>query len=108
MLKSSLLSLYLILLSHLLSLSSFIVLDPISLNFPKENLAVPCRNSPITDTLVVKGTDIPSYTLRFQELALICGRMFPKEYDEVEKYVSGLPNLIRGNVMSYRPQTMEE
>ncbi|GKE82440.1 hypothetical protein Tco_1552440, partial [Tanacetum coccineum] len=28
--------------------------------------------------------------------------------DEVEKYVSGLPDMIRGNVMSYRPQTMEE
>ncbi|GJW25131.1 putative reverse transcriptase domain-containing protein, partial [Tanacetum coccineum] len=58
--------------------------------------------------LKVKGTDIPSYTLRFQELALMCGRMFPEESDEVEKYVSGLPDLIRGNVMSYRPQTMEE
>ncbi|GKD14635.1 putative reverse transcriptase domain-containing protein, partial [Tanacetum coccineum] len=58
--------------------------------------------------LKVKGTDIPSYTLRFQELALMCGRMFPKESDEVEKYVSGLPDMIRGNVISYRPQTMEE
>ncbi|GJY12588.1 reverse transcriptase domain-containing protein [Tanacetum coccineum] len=37
--------------------------------------------------LKVKGTDIPSYTLRFQELALMCGRMFPEESDEVEKYV---------------------
>ncbi|GJT69956.1 putative reverse transcriptase domain-containing protein [Tanacetum coccineum] len=58
--------------------------------------------------LKVKGTDIPSYTLRFQELALMCGRMFPEESDEVEKYVGGLPDLIRVNVMSYRPQTMEE
>ncbi|GJR04930.1 reverse transcriptase domain-containing protein [Tanacetum coccineum] len=58
--------------------------------------------------LKVKGTDITSYTLRFQELALMCGRMFPEESDEVEKYVGGLPNMIRGNVMSYRPQTMEE
>ncbi|GJX96336.1 putative reverse transcriptase domain-containing protein [Tanacetum coccineum] len=41
--------------------------------------------------LKVKGTDIPSYTLRFQELALMCGRMFLEESDEVEKYVSGLP-----------------
>ncbi|GKA81044.1 putative reverse transcriptase domain-containing protein [Tanacetum coccineum] len=40
--------------------------------------------------LKVKGTDIPSYTLHFQELALMCGRMFPEESDEVEKYVSGL------------------
>ncbi|GKE80013.1 hypothetical protein Tco_1550013 [Tanacetum coccineum] len=51
--------------------------------------------------LKVKGTDIPSYTLRFQELALMCGRMFPEESDEVEKYVSGLPDMIQGNVMSY-------
>ncbi|GKC44163.1 reverse transcriptase domain-containing protein, partial [Tanacetum coccineum] len=58
--------------------------------------------------LKVKGTDIPSYTLRFQELALMCGRMFLEESDEVEKYVSGLPDMIWGNVMSYRPQTMKE
>ncbi|GKA45258.1 putative reverse transcriptase domain-containing protein [Tanacetum coccineum] len=37
--------------------------------------------------LKVKGTDITSYTLRFQELALMCGRMFLEESDEVEKYM---------------------
>ncbi|GKA92819.1 putative reverse transcriptase domain-containing protein [Tanacetum coccineum] len=58
--------------------------------------------------LKVKGTDITSYALRFQELALMCGRMFPDESDKVEKYVGGLPDMIRGNVMSYRLQTMEE
>ncbi|GJS48202.1 reverse transcriptase domain-containing protein [Tanacetum coccineum] len=31
-----------------------------------------------------------------------------KESDEVEKYVSGLPDMIRGNVMSYQPKTMEK
>ncbi|GKD50016.1 hypothetical protein Tco_1278992 [Tanacetum coccineum] len=35
--------------------------------------------------LKVKGTDVASYTLRFQELVLMCGRMFHKESDEVEK-----------------------
>ncbi|GKF24064.1 putative reverse transcriptase domain-containing protein [Tanacetum coccineum] len=58
--------------------------------------------------LKVKGTDVASYTLRFQELALMCGRMFHKESDEVEKYVGGLPDMIRGNVMSYNPKTMEK
>ncbi|GJW31825.1 reverse transcriptase domain-containing protein [Tanacetum coccineum] len=58
--------------------------------------------------LKVKGTDITSYTLHFQELTLMCGRMFPEESDEFEKYVGGLPDMIRGIVMSYRPQTMEE
>nr|GEY76925.1 hypothetical protein [Tanacetum cinerariifolium] len=36
--------------------------------------------------LKVKGTDITSYTLRFQELTLLCGRMFPEELDEIERY----------------------
>nr|GEZ38867.1 hypothetical protein [Tanacetum cinerariifolium] len=35
--------------------------------------------------LKVKGTDLASYTLRFQELALMCERMFLKEL-EVERY----------------------
>nr|GFA69764.1 hypothetical protein [Tanacetum cinerariifolium] len=36
--------------------------------------------------LKVKGTDITSYTLRFQELTLLCGRMFLEESDEIERY----------------------
>ncbi|GJV95710.1 putative reverse transcriptase domain-containing protein [Tanacetum coccineum] len=58
--------------------------------------------------LKVKGTDVISYTLRFQELALMCGRMFHKESNEVEKYVGGLPDMIQGNVMSYQPKMMEK
>ncbi|GJW67526.1 putative reverse transcriptase domain-containing protein [Tanacetum coccineum] len=58
--------------------------------------------------LKVKGNDVASYTLRFQELALMCGRMFHEESDEVEKYIGGLPDMIWGNVMSYQPKTMEK
>ncbi|GKF57150.1 reverse transcriptase domain-containing protein, partial [Tanacetum coccineum] len=58
--------------------------------------------------LKVKGTDITSYTMHFQELALMYGRMFHEESEEVEKYVGGLPDMIRGNVMSYQPKTMEK
>nr|GEZ76716.1 reverse transcriptase domain-containing protein [Tanacetum cinerariifolium] len=58
--------------------------------------------------LKVKGTDITSYTLRFQELALLCGRRFPEESDEIERYVGGLPEMIRGNVMSYEPKSMQK
>ncbi|GJR38282.1 putative reverse transcriptase domain-containing protein [Tanacetum coccineum] len=47
--------------------------------------------------LKVKGTDVASYTLCFQKLALMCGRMFHEESEEVEKYVGGLPDMIRGN-----------
>ncbi|GJZ76728.1 reverse transcriptase domain-containing protein [Tanacetum coccineum] len=48
--------------------------------------------------LKVKGTDVASYILRFQELALMSGRMFHEESEEVEKYVGGLPDMIRGNM----------
>nr|GFD33080.1 reverse transcriptase domain-containing protein [Tanacetum cinerariifolium] len=40
--------------------------------------------------LKVKGTDLASYTQYFQELALLCGRMFAEEADKIEKYVGGL------------------
>ncbi|GJW26094.1 reverse transcriptase domain-containing protein [Tanacetum coccineum] len=58
--------------------------------------------------LKVKGTNLASYTQRFEELALMCGRMFPEESDVVEKYVGGLPDMIQGNVMSTKPKTIEE
>ncbi|GKA74645.1 protein RRC1 isoform X1 [Tanacetum coccineum] len=56
----------------------------------------------------VKGTDVVSYTQRFRELALMCGRMFSEESDEVEKYVGGLPYMIQGSVMASKPKTMQE
>ncbi|GJX07577.1 putative reverse transcriptase domain-containing protein [Tanacetum coccineum] len=58
--------------------------------------------------LKVKGTDVASYTLRFQELALMRERMFHEESEEVEKYVGGLSDMIRGNVMSYQLKTMKK
>ncbi|GJX69305.1 putative reverse transcriptase domain-containing protein [Tanacetum coccineum] len=50
------------------------------------------------------------HSLNFKgtEGVVVLSQWFPEESDEVEKYVSGLPDMIRGNVMSYRPQTMEE
>nr|GEZ94806.1 reverse transcriptase domain-containing protein [Tanacetum cinerariifolium] len=58
--------------------------------------------------LKVKGTDLESYTQCFQELALLCGRMFSKESDKIEKYVRGLPNMIHGSVVSSKPKMMQE
>ncbi|GKF52991.1 hypothetical protein Tco_0159901 [Tanacetum coccineum] len=58
--------------------------------------------------LKVKGTDVERYTQRFQELALLCGRMFPDESDKVEKYVVGLPDMIQGSVMASKLKTMQE
>ncbi|GJR76795.1 putative reverse transcriptase domain-containing protein [Tanacetum coccineum] len=57
--------------------------------------------------LKVKGADVVSYTQRFQELALMCGRMLPEESHQVEKYVGGLPDMI-GSVMESKPKTMQE
>nr|GEV90807.1 hypothetical protein [Tanacetum cinerariifolium] len=58
--------------------------------------------------LNVKGTDVLSYIQCFQELALMCGRMFPEEFDKVEKYVGGLLDMNNGNVMSSKPKTMQD
>ncbi|GJT27196.1 putative reverse transcriptase domain-containing protein [Tanacetum coccineum] len=58
--------------------------------------------------LKVNGTDVVSYTQCFQELALMCGRMFPEESDKVGKYVSGLLDMIQGSVMASKPKTMQE
>ncbi|GJU56587.1 putative reverse transcriptase domain-containing protein [Tanacetum coccineum] len=49
--------------------------------------------------LKVRGTDLMTYKQRFQELALICDRMFPEESAKVERYVGGLPDMIHGSVM---------
>nr|GFB13498.1 hypothetical protein [Tanacetum cinerariifolium] len=58
--------------------------------------------------LKVKGTDLASYTQRFQELDLLCGRMFSEEADKIEKYVGGLPDMIHGSVVASKPKTMPE
>ncbi|GJZ18585.1 putative reverse transcriptase domain-containing protein, partial [Tanacetum coccineum] len=58
--------------------------------------------------LKVKGNDVPAYTERFQELTLICTKFVTNETDKVDKYISGLPDNIYGNVKSARPKTLDE
>ncbi|GJV70660.1 reverse transcriptase domain-containing protein [Tanacetum coccineum] len=58
--------------------------------------------------LKVKGTDVVGYNQRFQELALMCVRMFPKESDKIEKYVGGLPDMIHESVMASKPKIMQD
>ncbi|GJS05455.1 hypothetical protein Tco_0321963 [Tanacetum coccineum] len=58
--------------------------------------------------LKVKGTDVIGYNQRFQELALLCVRMFPEESDKIERYVGGLPDMIHRSVVASRPKTMQE
>ncbi|GKC20938.1 putative reverse transcriptase domain-containing protein [Tanacetum coccineum] len=58
--------------------------------------------------LKVKGADVTGYNQRFQELALLCIRMFPEEADKVERYVGGLPDMIQGSVVASKLKTMQE
>ncbi|GJT83097.1 putative reverse transcriptase domain-containing protein [Tanacetum coccineum] len=58
--------------------------------------------------LKVKGTDVIGYNQRFQELALLCVRMFPEESDKIERYVGGLPDMIHGNIVASKSKTMQE
>ncbi|GKC91242.1 reverse transcriptase domain-containing protein [Tanacetum coccineum] len=58
--------------------------------------------------LKVKGTDVIGYNQRFQELALLCVRMFLEESDKIERYVGGLPDMIHGNIVASRPKTMQK
>ncbi|GJW02239.1 hypothetical protein Tco_1561095 [Tanacetum coccineum] len=58
--------------------------------------------------LKVKGTDVLSYNQCFQELELMCERMFLEESDKVEKYVGGLSDMIHGSVMASKPKTMQD
>ncbi|GJT63983.1 putative reverse transcriptase domain-containing protein [Tanacetum coccineum] len=58
--------------------------------------------------LKVKGNDVPAYTKCFQELTLICTKFVANETEKVDKYISGLPDNIYGNVKSARPKTLDE
>nr|GEU84522.1 hypothetical protein [Tanacetum cinerariifolium] len=58
--------------------------------------------------LKVKGLDLLNYNHRFQELALMCERMFPKKAKNVERYIGGLPDMIHGSVKASKPQSMQE
>ncbi|GJZ16191.1 putative reverse transcriptase domain-containing protein [Tanacetum coccineum] len=58
--------------------------------------------------LKVKGNDVVTYSQHFQELALMCDRMFPEESDKVEKYIGGLLDMIYGSVMETKLKTMQD
>nr|GEZ22566.1 hypothetical protein [Tanacetum cinerariifolium] len=51
-----------------------------------------------------------SYAMPWKTLRqmMTAKRRFPEESDEIERYVGGLPEMIRGNVMSYEPKSMQK
>nr|GEU63757.1 putative reverse transcriptase domain-containing protein [Tanacetum cinerariifolium] len=58
--------------------------------------------------LKIKGNDVAAYTQHIQELALMCTKFLTDETKKVDKYISGLPYNIHGNVMSARPKTLDD
>ncbi|GKC18890.1 putative reverse transcriptase domain-containing protein [Tanacetum coccineum] len=58
--------------------------------------------------LRVRGNDVVAYTQHFQELALTCTKFLDDETENIDKYISRLPNNIHGNVMSARPKTLDD
>ncbi|GJV50091.1 hypothetical protein Tco_1440303 [Tanacetum coccineum] len=48
------------------------------------------------------------YTERFQELTLICTKFVANETEKIDKYLSGLPDNIYGNVKAAKPKTLDE
>ncbi|GJU51217.1 uncharacterized mitochondrial protein-like protein [Tanacetum coccineum] len=52
--------------------------------------------------LKVKGTDVVAYNQRFQELALLCDRMFPEETDKIER----VNNVKDKNVNTDKPKAV--
>ncbi|GKB91499.1 reverse transcriptase domain-containing protein, partial [Tanacetum coccineum] len=58
--------------------------------------------------LRVRGNDVAAYTQRFQELALMCTKFLADETEKIDKYISGLPDNIHGNVMSASPKNLDD
>ncbi|GKF25243.1 hypothetical protein Tco_0081137 [Tanacetum coccineum] len=48
------------------------------------------------------------YCRRIEIKKLEVELMFPEESDKIERYVSGLPDMINGSVVASKPKTMQE
>ncbi|GJU81960.1 putative reverse transcriptase domain-containing protein [Tanacetum coccineum] len=60
--------------------------------------------------LKVKGTDVVAYSRRFQQLALMCSRMFPEEISRLKSISVSLLRYdwVHGSVKASKPKTMQE
>ncbi|GJW55212.1 reverse transcriptase domain-containing protein [Tanacetum coccineum] len=50
--------------------------------------------------LKVKGTDVVAYSRRFQQLALMCSRMFPEEIDKVDPESQSMKGYLSGDCLT--------
>ncbi|XP_024984013.1 uncharacterized protein LOC112519928 [Cynara cardunculus var. scolymus] len=56
----------------------------------------------------MRGNDIDSYTARFHELAKMVPHLVMPEVNRVDRYIWGLSPVIRGDVTSANPKTLQE
>nr|GEV60541.1 putative reverse transcriptase domain-containing protein [Tanacetum cinerariifolium] len=54
------------------------------------------------------NNDMATYTQIFQELTMMCIKMFPEEEDRVETFIEGLPDNIQGSVMATEPTRLQD
>nr|GFC23713.1 reverse transcriptase domain-containing protein [Tanacetum cinerariifolium] len=73
-----------------------------------QDLEAEARDDTLEDTDKSWDNDIPAYTNRFQELALICTKFVSNETEKVDKYISILPDNIYGNIKSSNPKTLDD
>ncbi|XP_023733892.1 uncharacterized protein LOC111881732 [Lactuca sativa] len=57
--------------------------------------------------LKMTGSDILSYTSRFNDLAILCPGMVPSESKKVERYIWGLSSQLQGSVLASKPTTYD-
>ncbi|GJW66435.1 putative reverse transcriptase domain-containing protein [Tanacetum coccineum] len=78
-----------------------------------DRLNLLCRDSDMahseTQMLALQSQQRPARDpAHHDELALLCGRMFPEESDKIEKYVGGLPDMLHESVVASKPKTKQD
>nr|GEY84361.1 hypothetical protein [Tanacetum cinerariifolium] len=58
--------------------------------------------------LKIKDFNMPAYTQRFHELALLCPEMVLTEHKKIDAYIRGLTDNIKGAVISSKPASLNE
>nr|GEY35505.1 hypothetical protein [Tanacetum cinerariifolium] len=75
--------------------------------FHISNCTVACQIKFATSTLLGNALMWCNSYVKTVELALMCGRMFPEESDEVKKYVGGLRGMIQGSIRIFDERRAE-
>nr|GEZ38859.1 hypothetical protein [Tanacetum cinerariifolium] len=65
----------------------------------RKSIALKAKKESSDEECSTSGSEDEEYAM--EELALMCGRIFPEESDQLEKYVGGLPDMIHSSVRAY-------